>query len=115
MELALRALVCVLVILPAGVLMGFGFPTGMRLVSALDRRPMPWFWGINGAASVLASALAVGGSIALGIGATLTAGAICYFLLIPAALVLASQAKTANIAGAPRARVPSRELIPSSL
>ena len=31
-----RGLTCVVVIMPAGVLMGFGFPTGMRLVNAID-------------------------------------------------------------------------------
>ncbi|CAL1240485.1 hypothetical protein [Candidatus Methylocalor cossyra] len=85
--LAVRAAVCVLVIAPAGLLMGFAFPMGMRLVAAVDARPTPWFWGINGAAGVLASVVAVGTSIALGIGATLTLGALCYFLLIPVALV----------------------------
>ena len=30
-------------IVPAGAMMGFGFPTGMRLVNAIDRRPTPWF------------------------------------------------------------------------
>jgi hypothetical protein len=87
-----RAAVCVGVLAPAGVLMGFAFPTGMRLVSAIDPRPTPWFWGINGAAGVLASVAAVAIGIALGISVTLTVGAICYLLLIPAALALLTQA-----------------------
>jgi hypothetical protein len=60
----------------------------MRLISAVDRRPTPWFWGINGAAGVLASVLAVATSIALGINTTLAIGAVCYLLLIPTALLL---------------------------
>ncbi|PWT70785.1 MAG: hypothetical protein C5B46_09210 [Proteobacteria bacterium] len=80
-----RAAVCVGVIAPAGLLMGFGFPTGMRLVEATDSRPTPWLWGVNGATGVLASVLAIVTSIALGIGATLAIGAGCYLLLIPAA------------------------------
>ena len=87
-SLVLRGLVSVAVILPAGVLMGYGFPTGMRFISAVDRKPTPWFWGINGASGVLASAVAVGCSIAYGIGTTLTLGALCYFLLIPAAMII---------------------------
>jgi hypothetical protein len=83
-----RAGVCMAVIAPAGLLMGFAFPAGMRLVSAADRRPTPWFWGINGAAGVLASVLAVASNIALGISATLAIGAVCYLLLIPAAWAL---------------------------
>jgi hypothetical protein len=87
-SLLARATVCVGTIAPAGLLMGFGFPTGMRLVSAIDRKPTPWFWGINGAAGVLASVVAVSTSIAVGISGTLTIGAICYLLLVPTALVL---------------------------
>ena len=60
----------------------------MRSVSAVDRRPTPWLWGINGAAGVLASVLAVAISIAYGISATLTVGGVCYLLLIPTVLLL---------------------------
>ncbi len=88
--LVVRGLVAIAVIMPAGFLMGYGFPTGMRFIAEVDRRPTPWFWGINGASGVLASAAAVGCSIAYGIGTTLTLGAICYFLLVPAALVIGS-------------------------
>lgn len=86
-SLPVRAFICVLTIAPAGLAMGFGFPTGMRLISAIDRRPTPWFWGINGAAGVLASVMAIMISIGMGISATLTFGAICYLLLIPTVLV----------------------------
>jgi len=79
------------VIAPVGVLMGLGFPTGMRLVQQRDDRPTPWFWGINGAAGVLASVLAVALSIAFGIHTTLFLGAICYLGLIPAANVVMSE------------------------
>jgi len=86
--LIVRALLCVAVITPAGMLMGYGFPTGMRLISAIDSGPTPWFWGINGAASVLASTLAVACSIAFGINTTLLIGAMCYWSLIGAACVI---------------------------
>jgi hypothetical protein len=84
----LRGLMCVAVIGPAGLLMVFGFPTGMNFITAVDRRPTPWFWGINGASGVLASTVAVACSVAYGIGATLALGAVCYLLLIPAAWIL---------------------------
>ncbi|NNE23690.1 MAG: hypothetical protein HKN11_13885 [Rhizobiales bacterium] len=87
-SLALRGLIVIAVILPAGLLMGFGFPTGMRFISAVDDRPTPWFWGINGASGVLASAFAVGCSISYGIGVTLSLGAVCYLLLVPAAFLI---------------------------
>jgi hypothetical protein len=86
--LLFRAIICIATIAPAGLLMGFGFPTGMRLVSSFDRKPTPWFWGINGAAGVLASIAAVTTSISFGISTTLTIGGICYLLLIPTVLVI---------------------------
>ncbi|MPY71640.1 MAG: hypothetical protein GEU92_16325 [Alphaproteobacteria bacterium] len=94
-SLMARAALCVATIAPAGLLMGFGFPTGMRLVSAVDRKPTPWFWGINGAAGVLAASLAVAVSIALGIGTTYVIGALCYLLLVPAAMTIGFRPATA--------------------
>ena len=77
--------ICVAVLAPVGLLVGFGFPTGMRLVNAHDRRPTPWFWGINGASGVLASVMAVACSIAFGITTSLFISAACYLLVVPAA------------------------------
>src|SRR5262249_56297791 len=74
----------------AGLVMGFGFPTGMRLVTAIDARPTPWFWAINGAAGVLAAGLAVAVSIALSIDAAIWLGAACYLPLGVAATALMS-------------------------
>jgi hypothetical protein len=87
-NLAARIALCVTSITPAGLLLGFGFPTGMRLITSIDPRPTPWFWGINGAAGVLASIGAIAISLALGITATMTLGAMCYVLVIPLALAL---------------------------
>jgi hypothetical protein len=86
--LFLRAGFCVAVLTPAGLLMGFGFPTGMRLVSAINARPTPWFWGINGAAGVLAASVAVLTSITFGIDTTLGIGAFCYLLVAAPAVAL---------------------------
>lgn len=80
-----RALLSIVLIAPAGILMGFGFPTGMRLVTAIDARPTPWLWGINGAMGVIASVIAIVISISWGINITICVGALCYLLLIPAA------------------------------
>jgi hypothetical protein len=86
--LLVRALVALVAIVPCGLLMGFGFPTGMRLVNAIDARPTPWFWAINGAAGVLAASVAVGVSIAFSINACLWIGAACYLLIGPVSVVL---------------------------
>jgi hypothetical protein len=103
-SLLVRAGLCVLVLAPAGFLMGFGFPTGMRLVAAVGTGPMPWFWGINGAAGVLAASVAVVTSIAFSIDTTLRIGAACYLLVAAPAVLLVSagraiQLQRSNIAG----------------
>jgi predicted membrane-bound spermidine synthase len=47
--LTTRIALCVWWIAPFGILLGFGFPTGMRLITAIDPKPTPWFsallWG----------------------------------------------------------------------
>jgi SAM-dependent methyltransferase len=86
--LAVRTVISLTAIVPSGILMGFGFPTGMRLVNAIDRRPTPWFWAINGAAGVLATSVAVGTSIAFSIHSSLWIGAGCYLLLAPVGLAM---------------------------
>src|SRR3981081_1511723 len=72
----------------AGFLIGFGFPTGMRLASAISAGPTPWFWSINGAAGVLAASLAVVTRIASSIDTTLRIGAACYLLIAAPAVLL---------------------------
>ncbi|HYD19009.1 MAG TPA: hypothetical protein VEF76_11070, partial [Patescibacteria group bacterium] len=79
---------CVSVTLPLGCLLGFGFPTGMALAAKTSTQPTAWFWGINGAAGVTGSAIAIALNIALGIDWTMGLGALCYLgLLIPGKLL----------------------------
>ena len=85
-SLSVRAAICITTIAPGGLMMGFAFPSGLRLIAAVDEKPTAWFWGINGAAGVLASVAAVATSLAFGITVTLTVGALCYLLLIPTVL-----------------------------
>ena len=101
--LPMRVLISLLVVMPAGFLMGFAFPTGMRLVETIDREPTPWFWGINGATGVLASVLAVVIGMSLGINVTMFLAGLCYLALIPtASALLAMSTLSLNGAGAPR-------------
>jgi hypothetical protein len=95
-DLLVRAGLCVLVVAPAGLLMGFGFPTGMRVVSTISTGPTPWFWGINGAAGVLAASIAVVISIAFSIDTTLRIGAVCYLLVAAPAVLLMSASARSN-------------------
>jgi hypothetical protein len=84
---------------PAGFLMGFGFPTGMRLVSTINAGPMPWFWGINGGAGVLAASIAVVTRIVFSIDTTLRIGAACYLVVAaPAVLLMSASARSDHTA-----------------
>src|SRR5262249_28508671 len=89
-RILVRAAAAVVVIAPLGVLLGFGFPTGMRLVNAIDPRPTPWFWAINGAAGVLAASIAVAVNITFSINVSIWLGAVCYGLIGMAAIGLMS-------------------------
>jgi hypothetical protein len=65
-----------------GVPMGMAFPLGMRLALA-SRAPLaPWLWGVNGAASVVASVLAVVIAMAVGISASFWSGVAAYALAL---------------------------------
>jgi hypothetical protein len=86
--LAPRIGISLAAMIPLGFMLGFAFPTGMRLVEAVDEAPTPWFWGINGATGVLASVLAIMLSMSMGIHVTLLSSAACYAALIPVGLRL---------------------------
>ncbi|MGZ9097935.1 MAG: hypothetical protein ACXW30_06530 [Micavibrio sp.] len=94
-DLIVRALLCVSVILPEGILLGFGFPTGIRLVQTVSSKMSTWFWAVNGAAGVVASALAILISIGWGLDKTmLLAGLLYAGLAVPTLLLLRNMTKS---------------------
>jgi hypothetical protein len=101
-NVSLRQALCVALIFPAGFLMGFGFPTGLSLARRADGGLGPWLWGINGAAGVLASGIAVLLSIQLGIDIVFYIAAACYLVTAAAGCVLHSSLPTVT-AGAIKA------------
>jgi spermidine synthase len=72
----------VVLIFPIGFLMGFFFPTGMKLVKSSVTHETPWFWALNGVFSVLFSAVAVFLSIYFSISLNFYIAAICYFVTL---------------------------------
>ena len=83
-----RCAVCLFTVVPAGLLMGFMFPAGMRLCGRIDTRITPWLWAVNGAAGVFASGVAVLVSIETSLNHSLWVGATVYALLAVVALQL---------------------------
>ena len=82
-------IVIILVSLPA-VPMGMCFPLGLRLFRAYSSQSLPWLWGMNGAAGVLASVFAVAISMWSGINTSLLVAIACYALLaLPASFLQA--------------------------
>lgn len=82
-----RLLVTVLVVAPAGYLMGQPFPLGIALLRQKRETLVPWVWSVNGGLSVLGSMLTLVLAINLGYTITLLIGPVAYF----AAAVTASK------------------------
>lgn len=67
-----------LLLFPVGFFMGTAFPAGMERACLRDQAPTAWYWGINGAFSVISSVLAVVITIFWGVTATLWVGLLAY-------------------------------------
>jgi hypothetical protein len=78
MTTPVRILVAIGILAPAGVLMGMAFPLGMKLAARAAHPLTPWLWGLNGAASVLASVLSVCIALTWSISAAFWTGWGCY-------------------------------------
>jgi hypothetical protein len=70
------------ILFPLGIFMGAAFPLGMGVASARFASVTPWLWGINGAASVCASVLAVAIAVSAGISVSFWTGCACYVVAL---------------------------------
>jgi hypothetical protein len=88
--LAWRMLITSLVLAPAGLLMGFPFPIGIRQITAIDSSTgspwIGWSWAINGAASVIAAVMASLLALSFGFRLVFWTGAAAYALALLAYL-----------------------------
>jgi hypothetical protein len=73
-----RLAVATALLIPAGTLMGMALPIGLSWTSRSHPLLGPWFWSLNGAASVCASVLTVIVSLQAGIAASLWVGTAAY-------------------------------------
>lgn len=83
-SMMLKILASIVMIFPVGFILGFFFPTGMRLLRSAAAAETPWYWALNGVFGVLCSALGVFISINLSISANFYIAAACYLAILPA-------------------------------
>lgn len=96
LPLAVKILLTVAMLAPAGFVMGIPFPTGLRLLEARHEPSVRWAWSINAAASVLGSVGALVLALYLGLVQTLLAGGGLY--LVALAIIVLSPVSRRNTA-----------------
>src|SRR3972149_1183917 len=79
-----RIAISAAMLFPSGFLMGMAFPLGIRMAASRDGAPTAWYWGINGALSVISSVLAIFIAVFWGVTATLLAGLAAYLIALVA-------------------------------
>jgi hypothetical protein len=92
-----RIVVSAMLLFPSGFFMGMAFPLGIKKACyAGDGVPAAWYWGINGAFSVISSVLALVVAVFWGVTMTLIVGLLAY---IVALAVLSVRDRTVRTAG----------------
>jgi hypothetical protein len=72
-----RVSLCLLVLAPTGGLMGFAFPSGMLRFGDAHKA---WFWAVNAAFGVLASALSLALAMGMGFSRVVALGVVAYLV-----------------------------------
>jgi len=81
----IRIAASALLLVPSGFFMGMAFPLGMKKALAVNEgAPTAWYWGINGAFSVISSVLAVAVAVFWGVAVTLLVGLGAYVIALVA-------------------------------
>jgi hypothetical protein len=81
---AARIGVSAIMLFPSGFLMGMAFPVGIKQAHRTENAPTAWYWGINGAFSVVSSVMAVVVAVFWGVTITLLAGLSAYIVALAA-------------------------------
>jgi hypothetical protein len=58
-SLSVKIIITILMQVPLGFVLGMFFPLGIKLVSRVDVRMVPWAWGVNGMSSVVSTIAAI--------------------------------------------------------
>ena len=82
LPLAVKVVAAVLLIAPAGFIMGIPFPTGLRMLEQHHAPSVRWAWSLNAAASVLGSVGALVLALYVGLVETMLIGGGLYVLAL---------------------------------
>jgi hypothetical protein len=93
-SLFVKIILSIVILFPAGILMGCFLPMGIRLAAGTGTDRAAWLWGLNGIFGVLFSAIAVFISIYIGISYNLYLAAVFYLCLIPLLRNMSKQKQT---------------------
>jgi hypothetical protein len=77
-----KLIISIMIIAIPAFLMGMPFPLGLRLISALEEKNIPWAWGINGCMSVISAALAALLAVEAGFTVVMLLSAIAYAICL---------------------------------
>ena len=78
LKMGFRFVIAAMLLMPLGFMMGWLFPVGITILQKNARDFVPWAWGINGYASVIAAPLAVMLSMSFGFTIVLTLALLLY-------------------------------------
>jgi Spermine/spermidine synthase domain len=108
---AARVAITVALLAPAGVPLGMAMPLGLNRLAALYPRGVAWAWGVNGVASVVASAGAITVAIMAGFPAATLVALACYLGAL-AHVVLGAWPERATAEQRRRLRAPESHPLP---
>jgi len=80
LPLAVKTIIAALLVLPLGFVMGMPLPAALGAAGQKGSGTVAWCWAVNGAASVVASPLAVTIAMAKGFGSVMVIATICYMI-----------------------------------
>ena len=78
----LKLILIVLILFPVATCMGIALPSGIRLARYQYTQSIPWFWALNGAASVLGSIIAMAISMIWGYTITFFLASLLYLFAL---------------------------------
>lgn len=82
-----RVALSIAILAPFGIVLGIPMPIGLQRLNSLYPDGVPWAWGVNGIASVLASVLGVAVAVFFGYRVVTLLAAACYlFALVHASI-----------------------------